>query len=320
MDKSVLILGGSYFIGRKIAIILSESGYNVSILNRGTKTCPAENIEQIICDRNDEDNMKKVLKGRIFDYVIDVSWKDCDWVKTLCSSLCFDKVKAFIFLSSSAVYDVEHLQVPFNEDYNLAENKYWTFYGKGKIQAEEYYKNFFKNKPTRLVILRPPYIYGEYNYAQRESFIFKHICEETTIIIPKSNPLLQFIYSGDLAHIMKYLIEKNTEKLAVYNVGNKVSISSSQWIDFCSKIVGKPAKTVICDYENIGRTVRDFFPFFDYDNILDVKKINNLYSKELPFEEGLKKSYDWYLNNKSDITFKENIEQNIYNMILELNK
>ena len=46
----MLILGGSYFAGRKIAIELSENGYKVSVLNRGTKPCPSNKIEQIICD------------------------------------------------------------------------------------------------------------------------------------------------------------------------------------------------------------------------------------------------------------------------------
>lgn len=48
MGEKVLILGGSYFVGRKIAIVLSENGYTVSVLNRDTKPCPADNREEYI--------------------------------------------------------------------------------------------------------------------------------------------------------------------------------------------------------------------------------------------------------------------------------
>lgn len=320
MGEKVLVLGGSYFVGRKIAVDLCENGYHVSILNRGTMPCPSSKIEQIICDRNNKEDMKEVLRNKRFDYIIDVSWKDMDWVETLCSTVCFSRVKAFVFISSSSVYDIEHLQTPFKEGDSLSVNKFWTFYGQGKIDAEQYYQEFFKDKDTNLIILRPPYIYGEFNYAQRESFIFHHICEEKEIIIPSSNPLLQFIYSGDLADIIRYLLQENKKKTAIYNVGNKMPVSAKKWIDLCSQIVGKTVKVVEYDYNTLGRNVRDFFPFFDYNNVLDVSEINKLYSKEKPLIEGLRSSYTWYAKNKGDINFKQNIEQTIYDIILELNK
>lgn len=319
LSERVLVLGGSYFVGRKIAVELSESGYKVSVLNRGTKPCPSDKIEQIICDRNSTDYMKRALQNREFDYIIDVSWQDVEWVKILCKSACFNNVKAFIFISSSAVYDIEHLQVPFNENDKLAENKFWTFYGKGKIDAEKYYQEFFEDKETKLIILRPPYIYGEFNYAQRESFIFNHIYEDKAIIVPVSNPKLQFIYSGDLADIIRHLIQNNKEKFIVYNVGNKIPISTKEWVHLCSKIMGKDVKLIECDYKDLGRNIRDFFPFFDYSNVLDVNKINSIYTQEKSLFEGLKLAYNWYLDYKDEIDFKQNIEKNIYDIILELN-
>ena len=320
MKEKVLILGGSYFVGRKIAVELSESGYEVSILNRGTRSCPSKQIEQIICDRNNPEDMQRVLQNRAFDSIIDISWQDMEWVKTLCTTACFDSVKTFVFLSSSSVYDIEHLQVPFREEDPLAPNKYWALYGQGKIEAEGYYEEFFKEKDTQLVILRPPYIYGEFNYAQRESFIFNHIDEDKPVLIPKSNPKLQFIYSGDLADITRYLLENNKEKTVIYNVGNRIPVSSKEWVNLCSDIAGKPVQLIECDYNALGRKVRDFFPFFDYDNVLDVSKINTIYTKEEPLAEGLKKTYTWYLHNKEAINFNKNVEQNIYDMILDLNK
>lgn len=318
MAEKVLILGGSYFVGRKLVEYLAENGYAVTVLNRGTRPLSVEGIRQICCDRNDGDGMKGALAGKAFDYVIDVSWQDVSWVEKLCAALDFETVKKLVFISSSAVYDVEHLQIPFLETDALAENKYWTFYGKGKIDAEGYYSEFLKEKETELVMLRPPYIYGEYNYAQRESLIFRQLMEDKPVVIPKSNPKLQFIYTEDLVAIVACMLKKETGKESVFNVGNRDAVTSKEWVEACAKAAGKVPEIMALDYAELGRNVRDFYPFFDYDNVLEVSKINGIISKETEFEEGLKRSFAWFLENRENIVFKANIDKNLYEIIAEL--
>ena len=190
--------------GKKIADVLSKE-YSVTVLNRGTKP-KSENVETIICDRNDSQAMKIALSEKHFDFVIDVSGTNAEQSKILCENLNLESVKSFVFISSSAVYDVEHLNIPFSENDFLAENKYWTDYGTNKIEAENYLIKNFDKADTNLFILRPPYVYGENNYAQRESFIFEHLLKDKTIIVPNNGETkLQFIYSGDLANIIKTL-------------------------------------------------------------------------------------------------------------------
>ena len=318
MTDKVLVLGGSYFVGRKMVEFLAEHGYAVTVLNRGTRPLSVEGVQQICCDRNDGEGMKAALAEKKFDYVIDVSWQDVSWVEKLCAALPFETVKKFVFISSSAVYDVEYLQIPFAENDALAENKYWTFYGKGKIDAENYYADFLKDKQTELVVVRPPYIYGEYNYAQRESLIFRQLLEERPVVIPKSDPKLQFIYTEDLAAIVECLLKAEIGKESVFNVGNRDAVTSREWVEACAKVVGKAPEILEVDYRSLGRNARDFYPFFDYDNVLEVSKINGIVSKETEFEEGLKKSFAWFLENREKISFKANVDKNLYEIIAEL--
>ncbi len=318
MTDKVLVLGGSYFVGRKLVEFLAGHGYEVTVLNRGTKPLSVDGVRQICCDRNDGEGMKTALSGKAFDYVIDVSWQDVSWVEKLCGALDFEAVKKLVFISSSAVYDVEHLQIPFKETDALAENKYWTFYGKGKIDAEAYYSEFLKDKKTELVMLRPPYIYGEYNYAQRESLIFRQLMEDKPVVIPASNPKLQFIYTEDLAAIVDVLLQTETGKERVFNVGNQVAVTSREWVEACGEAAGKVPEILEVDYAGLGRNVRDFYPFFDYDNVLDVSEISRVIEKETRFEEGLTKSYDWFVKNRDNISFKANVDKNLYEMIAEL--
>ena len=318
MAEKVLVLGGSYFVGKKIVEYLAEKEYEVTVLNRGTKPVSAKNISQLICDRNDAAAMKQVLAGKTFDYVIDVSWQDVSWVKHLCDALNFDPVKKLIFISSSAVYDVENLSIPFKEDDTLAENKYWTFYGQGKIDAERYYEEFLRSKSTNLVILRPPYIYGEYNYAQRESLIFRQLMEDKPVVIPASNPKLQFIYTEDLAAVVDCLLTAETGKESVFNVGNKEEVTSKAWVEACARAAGRIPEIMEVDYAGLGKNVRDFYPFFDYDNVLEVSKIGGIIEKETDFAEGLRRAFAWFLENKETIAFKENVDKNLYEIIAEL--
>lgn len=314
MNQKVLLMGGSYFIGKKIAEILSKE-FDVTTLNRGTKP-KSENVETIVCDRNDQEAMKNALADKYFDYVVDVSGTNAEQSKVLCESLDLSKVKSFVFISSSAVYDVEHLNIPFNENDSLAENVYWTDYGTNKIEAESYLVKTLNKVGTNLFILRPPYVYGENNYAQRESFIFEHLLTNKPIIVPNNGETkLQFIYSGDLANIIKTLLLSDLQGTNIYNVGNKKPVTVNEWIQSCADVLGKKANVVCFDYKANNYSVRDFFPFFDYDNVLDVSGINKLYSQEISFTDGLKLAFEQFLRDRENIVFKPFVTKNEENIL-----
>lgn len=318
MNQKVLLMGGSYFIGKKIAEVLSHE-FDVTVLNRGTKR-QSENVEAIICDRDDRNSMKKSLRDRHFDFVVDVSGTNAVQSKILCESLELKGVKAFLFISSSAVYDVERLNIPFGEKDPLGENFYWTDYGTNKIEAESYLIKTLGKIGTNLFILRPPYVYGENNYAQRESFVFEHLLTDRPVIVPNSGETkLQFIYTTDLANIIKTLLMSDIKGINIYNVGNKNAVTVKQWIKTCAAAIGRKARIVEFDYKKYGYTPRDFFPFFDYDNVLDVTEINKIYSYETPFEDGLKAAYGQFLNDRANIVFKQNVIDNEKDILSKLN-
>lgn len=312
---SVLVLGGSYFIGKKIVSILIKHGFSVTTLNRGTKLNIHLNVTNIIADRNDAAQMESVLKGREFDYVVDVSALNRSQIEIACSSLNRSKLQKYIFISSSAVYDIDNYKAPYLENTPLAANRYWGEYGANKIEAEQELAKQFKRTLTEVVILRPPYVYGEDNYAQRESFIFDHIVNKKPIFIPNQGETrLQFIYTTDLANIIVELISIPTAPISIYNVGNRDSVSVKEWIAACAEVCDIETEIVLFNYASFGFEIRDFFPFYDYDNVLDVTTINYIYDTETPFTAGLTNAYKWYLKNQSKIAFKPQIIENEKNI------
>lgn len=320
MSKQVLVMGGSYFIGKKIVEVLLENNYTVYALNRGTKENNDKRVINLKCDRNDSEQMNTILSKYLFNIVIDVSALNQSQVEILYNSLNKENLKHFLFISSSAVYDVESFSIPYSEETPLKENKYWTTYGLNKIEAENFLLEKFKNIQTNLIILRPPYVYGENNYAQRESFIFEHVCNNKPVIIPNNgNTYLQFIYTTDLANVILNLLNTNLDKISIFNVGNKKAITIKEWIQCCAEVVGKEARIIEYDYKNYNRKERDFFPFFDYDNVLDVSKINKIYNAETDFKIGLKNAFEWYYNNSDTIFLKEDVIENEESILKELN-
>lgn len=319
MVKNILVMGGSYFIGRKIVNILIDNKYNVYTLNRGTSNEINDKITQIRCDRNNKDMMKKCLEKYKFDAVIDVCGLNKLQEEILLESLNLDSIKKFVFISSSAVYDIENNKPPYTEGTAQGRNCFWGDYGTDKSEAEEFLSKKFAKADKNLIILRPPYVYGEDNYVQRESFIFDHICNDKPILIPgDGSKYLQFIYTTDLAEIIIKLLKTNTDNISIYNVGNKKPVTTREWVESCALAAGKKANIIEYDYKKHNRSERDFFPFFDYDNVLDVSKINEIYSSETNFINGLKHAYEWYCKNIDKIKFKDNVKKNEQDILCEI--
>lgn len=316
--KRVLVVGGSYFVGKAITEELKVNGYEVTLFNRGSRQIAG--TRQLICDRNDEQAVKSVLKGKNFDYLVDVSGCDKTQVQVLCNVLEMGELKRTVFISSSAVYDVERIHHSFGESDQRKQNKFWGKYGTDKIAAEDTYRQCMEQREIPLVILRPPYVYGEENYVQRESFIFEHILTNRPVILPQTNKKLQFIYAKDLAVLVRSMLETKVEGTQVYNVGNREAVTAKEWVECCARAMGKRVETVIFDYQKAGRNVREFFPFHDYDNVLNVSKIcqQTINIEETDFLLGLQNTYRWFLKERLNILWKEEVRRTETEILKEL--
>lgn len=106
------------------------------------------------------------------------------------------------------------------------------------------------------------------------------------------------------------MLERASFAYSVYNVGNREAVSCREWVDYCAEAAELPIDCRLYDYDKDGDTARDFFPFFDYDNVLDISRIQCLDFPETNFIEGLKNSFQWYLQNRENILWKEQTARN----------
>lgn len=295
----ILVTGGTVFVSKFIAEYFSSKDNEVFVLNRNTKPQPP-NVKLIECDRN---NINGKLKGLHFDTVIDVTAYTAADIDGLLDSL--SDFKNYVMISSSAVYP-ETLEIPFKESDNPAANKYWGNYGLNKIAAE----NALIKRVPDAYIIRPPYLYGEYDNIYREAFAFDCAEKNSPFYLPKDGSMpLQFFHVGDLCRFIEALLDKLPEQ-KIFNVGNK-PVTVKEWVEACYSALGKKPVfiNVYADAEQ-----RNYFPFYDYAYVLDTSAQAEIMPRLLPLEEGLRSAYEWYKNNKSQVKAKnyfEFIERNL---------
>lgn len=292
--KKILITGGTTFVSKYAAGYFAERGYDVSVLNRGTKTqVPGVNL--IKCDRHE---LGDLLKEQSFDAVLDITSYNADDITALLDVL--GSFGTYIFISSSAVYPETGTQ-PFKEESELAENKFWGRYGTDKIAAE---KALLACVPDAY-ILRPPYLYGPMNNVYREAFVFDCARDDRKFYLPGDGSMkLQFFHVDDLCKLMEIIICDKPED-HIMNVGNTDAVTVKEWVEICYECVGKKPEfvNVTADIEQ-----RLYFSFYNYEYYLDVSKMLKLLPSTIDLKDGLSGCALWYDENESEVRKKPMME------------
>ena len=294
----ILVTGGTVFVSKFVAEYFVNRGNDVYVINRNTRP-QVPNVKLIECNRKEINGR---FKGLHFDSVIDVNAYTAEDVITLIDSLgSFDN---YVFISSSAVYP-ETLDTPFKEGDMCGKNKFWGDYGTNKIAAE----NALLKRVPDAFILRPPYLYGEYNNLYREAFVFDCADRNVPFYLPKDGSMpLQLFHVEDLCRFIEILLgAQPTQK--IFNVGNS-AITVKEWVEQCYAAVGKTPTFI-----NVSADVeqRNYFPFHDYGYVLDVTAQSKLMPELLPLNTGLRRAYEWYEKNRNQVKTKnyfEYIEKN----------
>lgn len=296
----ILITGGTVFVSRYTAEYFIKKGHEVYVLNRNTKP-QSKGVKLINCDRH---NIGNRLKDIYFDLIIDVTAYNQTDIKDLTDAL--GNFGNYIIISSSAVYPETNSQ-PFTEEQECGFNIHWEDYGTNKIDAEKY----LLNKIPDAYIIRPPYLYGKMNNLYRESFVFECAEKNLPFFVPENKEMkLQFFDVEDLCIFIEKLIETKPEN-HIFNVGNPETVSIEEWVNLCYGILGK---TPDIRYVPNNINQRLYFPFRNYEYILDVTRQMQIMPDVKPLKTGLKQSYDWYKNNRELIVHKDYL-QYIKNLI-----
>jgi nucleoside-diphosphate-sugar epimerase len=156
----LLIIGGTGVISRAIAQQSLEAGFEVTIVNRGSRKIGFEDHLRVIrADREDKEGFAAALAGERPDGVIDmICFGPQDAQQTV--GLFRRRAKQLIFTSSDAAYERPYKRLPTRED---AEHPLVTtnfLYGKQKAASERYLFEEMKKEGAAITIIRPSLTFG----------------------------------------------------------------------------------------------------------------------------------------------------------------
>ena len=155
-----LFIGGTGTISSAITRRLAkDSSWELWLINRGNRadTVP-ENVHQIVCDINDEEAVKKALKGMTFDVVGEFIGFTVDQVERD-YRLFKDITKQYIYISSASAYNKPSASYIITEGTTLA-NPYWE-YSRNKISCEQFLMEKYREEAFPVTVVRPSHTYDE---------------------------------------------------------------------------------------------------------------------------------------------------------------
>lgn len=312
---NVLITGGAGFVGSHLSLMLLESGYNVSVLDKGENGLLR--LEGFLDKINYYDiekiNLEEIFKENKFDCIIHLATyykknnetaediRKMNEVNILFPSTLLDlavkyKINYFVnagtffeyFISSQAKI-TEHTPI---EPYNL--------YASTKISFEAVLKNYCQNKGLKAITLKLFSPFGEKdNEKVMVKIIESHIRGEV-VDLTAGTQQWNFTYVEDVVSAFVKAIEylpKMKEDYDFFNIGYDVPVSIKQATEFLEEITNKK---FLANWGAIPYPANEIF-YVNCDNskaknILDWKEKYN-------FKKGLLKMYSYYLKKYDQGSF-----------------
>ncbi len=215
---------------------------------------------------------------------------------------CIDyKNIKIINLGSSCIYPL-NAENPISEDSFMKGELEPTNspYAMAKISAIEIGRSMKLQYSHNILNLMPTNLYGPNdNFSENDSHVIPGLIhrmhqakanKDTKFKIWGSGkPLREFLYVDDLANAIKFLILENIEE-DLLNIGSGKEISIKDLAIEISKIIDYKGEI---EFDNSK-------PDGNPRKLLDSSKINKIgWSHKVSLEDGLRKTYSWYLDNIS---------------------
>lgn len=306
--KNILVIGGSYFVGKVFVEELSQDpAYRIYVINRGRRPLGLPGVEEIVCDRNDSDRLTSVLPRLPWHAVVDFCAYIPDDVSRLMLALAGLPLEHFIFISTASVY-APTLDLPIREDapkVNAPQPELGpaATYGFYKWRTEQLVADRCAQRGTAYTCLRPTIIYGKYNYAPRESYFFDRIHDNQTIVLPDNDlALFQFISVWDVAAIIKLCMGNPDTFSGCYNLSAEELVSYARLVDVLETVMETTIPTTILPVAAIeSQNIPLPFPLdahLIYSGQLIRDTLRFQYSS---LTDGLRRTYDWYRDSLIDL-------------------
>ena len=212
-------------------------------------------------------------------------------------------INKFIFLGSSCIYP-KFAPQPLKEEYLLTDSLEPTneWYALAKISGIKACESIRKQYGKDFVSLMPTNLYGSHdNFDLQTSHVLPAMIRKfheaklnknaPVELWGSGTPMREFLFVDDMAEAVVFAFE-NELSSNLYNIGSGKDITIKELAEPVQSVTGHQGE-IIWDSSKPDGTPR---------KLMDVSKMKNMgwqYSTEL--EDGIKKTYDWFLENIDSI-------------------
>jgi UDP-glucose 4-epimerase len=302
-----MVLGATGFIGRKLVAALARDGSRVFAISRTAHLYPpSPNVEVFAQPLDDIALLKTLLPTckMIFHLASDSTPGSTASQPVLEASLnllptlrLLELLQAFpeiplVYVSSGGATYASTMQHPLDEAATVETRSY---YGAGKIAAENFILAFVRQHRGTAIVLRPSNVYGP-GQPYKRGFgiiptIFRNLIDGTPMSIwGDGSTVRDYLYVHDFTRLCSALAGAGIAPgFAIYNIGSGTPTSINELCGLAENVTGialkrnfAPVRTVDCDriVLNSSRARIDFG-----------------WSATTPLQSGLQETWQWMKNH-----------------------
>jgi nucleoside-diphosphate-sugar epimerase len=246
--RSVLVVGGTGYLGRRITDAFVRGGYRVVVLSRGQRAIDSlAEVEHLYADRHDNAALRNAVGSRTFEVVVDNVAFEAEEVASLLA-LLVGRVGHYLLTSSTAVYADRFTRRPIRENEadltvrtvvdgpNPYHPRLGHAYANGKRAAEE----VVRQSGVAWTILRPPVIVGADDRTHRVWWFVQRLLDRGPIVIPDWGPgrIFQVAWTDDVARAFLAAAQQPAAIGRTYNVAQAEMYTAETWISSCANALG----------------------------------------------------------------------------------
>ena len=293
---SVLVVGGTRFVGRATVEAFRDHGYDVTICNRGNHPNPfadEPDVTHVAADRRVREDLEAARDRVDPDAVIDcVAYFPQD---VRVATEVFADAGAYVYISSGAAYGVE--RVPKREDDTplcdctdeQATTEGAETYGPRKAEGD---REVFAaaERGVRAMSVRPPVVYGPHDYTERFDYWIDRVDNHERVVVPGDGlSLWQLVYVEDVASALLTVAEEGAAGEA-YNVGDDHAPTLSEWVALLAEACDTTVERVGAGERELAKADLDpeAFPLYrSSPHLLTTEKLRSLGWSATPHERAL---------------------------------
>ena len=237
---TILVLGGTRFMGKHFVQELLAGGHAVTLATRGiTMDAFGDKVRRLVVERGDAQSLIQTLSSQEYDVVIDsLAYCSNDVRRLLQAVTC----KRYLQISSASVYASLRSGIQ-EEDFDAAQ-KQLVFcdkndfpYDEAKRQAECAVVQEYPQLSA--VRIRFPFVLGTDDYTNRFYFYVEHAVKQQPMYIDNLDAKMAFVRSDEAGKLIAFLAQSHFT--GAINAASTQAVSMQEILAYIKQKTGKEA-------------------------------------------------------------------------------